>query len=72
MLKKYIILGHEMWLTEKTANGILKELQELEDEHQAWLNVQRAYQIACESNDPMDWSIYSDVFKDYWGVRPHW
>lgn len=61
-----------MWLTEKTANHILAELQELEDDRQAWLNVQRAYEIACKSDDPMAWSIYSDVFKDYYGVRPRW
>lgn len=71
MLYKYIILGHEMWLTVKTADTILNELQEIEDDYNAWKNVQRAYEIACESNDPIAWSIYSDIFKDYYGVRPH-
>ena len=70
MLYKYILNGHECWLTEKTGEAITRELQELEDDYNAWKNVQRAYEIACESNDPIDWSIYSDVFKDYWGVRP--
>ena len=70
MLYKYILNGHECWLTKKTGEAITRELQELEDDYNAWKNVQKAYEIACESNDPIDWSIYSDVFKDYWGVRP--
>ena len=71
MLKKYIIRGTEMWLTKSTADEILGFYRQLEEEHQAWELAQSAYQRWLETNDPMDWDWYSDIFKDYWGVRPH-
>lgn len=71
MLKKYIIRGTEMWLTKSTADEILDFYRKLEEDYQAWELVQSAYQRWLETNDPMDWDWYSDIFKDYWGVRPH-
>lgn len=71
MLKKYIINGCECWLTKRTGDRILADFQEIAEERKAWENVQRAYEIAVASNDPIDWSIYSDLHKDYYGVRPH-
>ena len=72
MLKKYIINGCEMWLTEATATEILDFYRQLEEEHEAWELTQRAYQRWLETNDPADWDWYSDIFKSYWGIRPRW
>lgn len=72
VLYKYIIAGCECWLSEKTGNRILAVFEEIAEERRCWENLQKALKIAEETDDPMDWQIYSDLHKDYWGVRPHW
>ena len=44
----------------------------LEADLEAWNDMQEAYRRARESDDPMDWDIYSDLYKDYYGVRPRY
>ncbi len=70
MLYKYVIEGCECWLSEETIETLEAERKAIEDERRAWEDMHRAYEIASRTNDPMDWSIYSDLYKDCYGVRP--
>ena len=70
MLYEYVIRGCVCYLSEETIEVLEEERRAIEDERRAWEDMQRAYEIACKSNDPMDWDIYSDLFKDCYGVRP--
>ena len=70
MLYEYVIRGCVCYLSAETIETLEEERRAIEDEHRAWEDMRRAYEIACETNDPMDWSIYSDLFKDCYGVRP--
>ena len=63
MLREYTI-------PEETIQAFEEEQRAIEDERRAWEDMHRMYLIACESNDPMDWSIYSDLYKDCYGCRP--
>ena len=70
MLYKYIVAGCECWLSEETIEALEEERKAIEDERKAWENMREAYRRACESNDPIEWSIYSDLHKDCYGFRP--
>ena len=70
MLYEYIIRGCVCHLSAETIEVLEEECKAIEDERRMWENLDRAYRRACESNDPIDWSIYSDIFKDCYGVRP--
>ena len=70
MLYEYTIRGCVCHLSAETIETLEENLREIEDERRAWEDMHRAYEIACESNDPMDWSIYSDLYKDCYGCRP--
>lgn len=70
MLYEYVIRGCVCYLSAETIEAYEEEQRAIEDERRAWENLDRAYRRACESNDPIDWSIYSDIFKDCYGVRP--
>ncbi len=70
MLREYVIRGCVCYLSEETIEAYEAECRAIEDERRAWEDMHRMYLIACESNDPMDWSIYSDLYKDCYGVRP--
>lgn len=72
MLYEYVIRGCVCYLSAETIETLEEERRAIEDEHRAWEDMRRAYEIACETNDPMDWSIYSDLFKDCYGVRPRY
>ena len=71
MLYEYVIRGCVCHLSAETIEAYEEEQRAIEDERRAWEDMHRMYLIACESNDPMDWSIYSDLYKDCYGVRPH-
>ena len=70
MLREYTICGCVCYLSEETIQAFEEEQRAIEDERRAWEDMHRAYEIACESNDPMDWAIYSDLYKDCYGCRP--
>ena len=70
MLYEYIIKGCICHLSAETIAVLEKERKAIEEEHKVWENMQKAYEIACRSNDPIDWSIYSDLYKDCYGHRP--
>ena len=44
---------------------IKEELQRDEWERSAWEAIQRAYAEG-------DWDLYSDLYKDLYGIRPRW
>ncbi len=44
---------------------IKEELQRDEWERSAWEAIQRAA-------DEGDWDLYSDLYKDLYGIRPRW
>ena len=70
MLREYTIRGCVCYLSEETIQAFEEEQRAIEDERTAWEDMHRAYEIACESDDPTDWAIYSDLFKDCYGFRP--
>lgn len=72
MLYEYVIRGCVCHLSAETIEVLEEERKAIEDEQRAWDNMQEAYKIACTTNDPMDWSIYSDLYKDCYGVRPRY
>lgn len=70
MLYEYTIRGCVCHLSAETIETLEENLRAIEDEHNAWKNMHEAYLRAVESNDPMDWSVYSDLYKDWCGCRP--
>lgn len=69
------------FLTKKTYDEIQKKFREEEEERQRilkeeeedrffWNQLREVRRKCLETNDPMLWSIYSDLHKDYYGVRP--
>ncbi len=70
MLYEYVIHGCVCWLSQETIESFEAERKALEDEQRAFEEVRAARRQAEQTNDPMDWSIYSDLYKDYYGVRP--
>lgn len=70
MLYEYTIRGCVCHLSAETIATIEENLKAIEDERTAWKAQHDAYIRACESNDPTDWAIYSDLYKDCYGVRP--
>ena len=70
MLREYTIRGCVCYLSEETIQAFEEEQRTIEEERRAWEDMHRAYEIACKSDDPMDWAIYSDLFKDCYGFRP--
>ena len=72
MLYKYVIRGCECWLSEETIAVLEENRKAIEDECNAWENLRIIYRQAQESNDPVDWSLYSDIYKDCFGVRPRY
>lgn len=66
------------FLTESSYNELQEKLREEEEERKAWEEdrfffnqLQEVHKQCLETDDPMLWDIYSDLYKDYWGVRPH-
>ena len=72
MLYEYTIRGCVCYLSEETIAVLEEERKAIEDERKAWENMHKALERAEQTNDPMDWSIYSDLFKDCYGVRPRY
>lgn len=72
MLYEYVIRGCVCHLSAETIEVLEEARKAIEDERTAWENLDRAYHRACESNDPEDWGIYSDIYKDCYGVRPRY
>ena len=70
MLYEYVIRGCVCHLSAETIEVLEEERRAIEDEQNAWEAQHKAYLVACETNDPIDWSIYSDLYKDWCGVRP--
>ena len=70
MLYEYTIRGCVCYLSAETIETLEENLREIEDERRAWEDMHRAYETACQTNDPMDWSVYSDLYKDWCGCRP--
>ncbi len=65
--------GITLTATNKTVNKISRSLDEerkrIEDEQFFWNQLQDAEKAAMETGD---WSVYSDLHKDYYGFRPRW
>ena len=72
VLREYVIRGCVCYLSEETIEAYEAECRAIEDERRAWEDLHKVYRIACESNDPMDWELYSNLFKDCYGVRPRY
>ena len=70
MLYEYTIRGCVCHLSAETIEVIEENIRAIEDERRAWEDMRAARQRAEQSNDPMDWSIYSDLYKDCFGCRP--
>lgn len=58
-------------LTESTYDEIQRKIEEEEEDMFFFNQLREVYKECLETDDPMLWSIYSDLYKDYWGVRPH-
>ena len=62
------------FLTEETYNELRERIKEEErekEEEEFFYNQLREVHEEClRTNDPMLWSIYSDLHKDFYGVRP--
>ena len=65
MLYEYTIRGCVCYLSEETIEVLEENRKAIEDERNAWQAQHDAYVRACESDDPMDWAIYSDLYKDW-------
>ena len=72
MLREYIIRGCVCHLSEETIAAYEEEQREIEESRRVREELNRAYRIACGTNDPIDWSFYSDLHKECYGVRPHY
>ena len=70
MLYEYTIRGCVCHLSAETIAVYEENIRAIEDEQRAWEDMRAARQRAEQSNDPMDWSIYSDLYKDCFGCRP--
>ena len=70
MLYEYTIRGCVCHLSAETIETLEENIRAIEEERTAWEEMHKMYLVACESNDPMDWSIYSDLYKDCYGCRP--
>lgn len=58
-------------LTESTYDEIQRKIEEEEEDMFFFNQLREVYKECLETDDPMLWGIYSDLYKDYWGVRPH-
>lgn len=72
MLYEYTIRGCVCYLSAETIQTLEEERKAIEDERNAWENMHKALERAEQSNDPVDWAIYSDLYKDCYGVRPRY
>ena len=72
MLYEYTIRGCVCYLSEETIEAFEEEQRAIEDERRAWEDMRDARRRAEETNDPIDWSVYSDLYKDCYGVRPRY
>lgn len=72
MLYKYIVNGNVCWLSKRTINKLEAERKAIEDEQNAYRAMWSVLEHALATDDPTSWSIYSDLHKDIYGVRPHW
>ncbi len=65
--------GITLTATNKTANKISTQLSEerqrIHDEQFFYNQLKDAERTAEETGD---WSVYSDLYKDFYGVRPRW
>ena len=57
-------------LTENTYNEVQRKIMEEEEDQFFWNQLREVYHKCLETDDPVLWSIYSDLHKDYYGVRP--
>lgn len=80
-LYKFNINGHECFLTQATYHKIADEIHKHNEEIQrinaekewelnGWKAVKRARETWENTHNPEDWDFYSDIYKDYYGVRP--
>jgi len=72
VLYEYVIRGCVCHLSAETIETLEENIRAIEDERRAWENLREFYKKASESNDSVDWSIYSDLYKDCYGVRPRY
>ena len=65
--------GITLTATRKTTNRITTRLEQerkrVEDEQFFFNQLQECRKVAEETGD---WDVYSDLYKDYYGVRPRW
>lgn len=57
---------------ERIQRTMTAEQNRIRREYEDFLQVCAAREQAERTNDPRDWSFYSDLHKDVYGVRPHW
>ena len=69
-MREYTIHGCVCYLSEKTIKAFEDEQRAIAEERERWEDMHKMYLQACKSNDPIDWSIYSDLYKDCYGCRP--
>ena len=72
MLYEYTIRGCVCHLSAETIEVLEENRKAIEAEQNAWEEMREVLKRAEQSNDPMDWSIYSDLYKDCFGVRPRY
>ena len=55
--------------THKISTRLEQERKRIEDEQFLYNQLQECRKVAEETGD---WSVYSDLYKDLYGVRPRW
>ncbi len=58
------------FLTEETYNEVQRQIIEEDEDMFFWNQLQEVYRRCVETGDPNSWEVYSDLYKDYYGVRP--
>lgn len=67
------IKGVTLHLTDSTAADIQRDLDAYEAEQREWKRDMEDLEMAAAvGRETGDWSFYSDVYKDVYGVRPRW
>ena len=72
MLYEYTIRGCVCHLSMETIEAIEENLRAIEEERARWEDMRAARKKAEKTNDPIDWAIFSDLYKDCYGVRPRY
>ena len=70
-MKEIIYVTVNFYLTDETFEEVESIIKEEEEDRFFWNQLQEVYHECLKTNDPALWDIYSDLHKDYWGVRPH-